>query len=79
MAASYQLSQRLFNPLDAFHHVHEFAALEEVAYDIVGSPLSLPNPPPHNLPNQPSEVFCGRRMDDLSPAHTAGHISRDRA
>ena len=56
MAASYQLSQRLFNPLDAFHHVHEFAALEEVAYDIVGSPLSLPNPP-HTI-SQSSRQRC---------------------
>jgi hypothetical protein len=56
MAASYQLSQRLFNPLDAFHHVHEFAALEEVADDIVGSLLSLPNPP-HKI-SQSSPQRC---------------------
>jgi hypothetical protein len=36
--------QLLLNPLDAFHDVHEFAALEEVIYDIIGSPLSWSNP-----------------------------------
>ena len=27
-----------------------------------------------NLTEQPSEVFCGRRMDDLVSGHTTHHI-----
>jgi len=33
----------------------------------------------HNLPRQPSEVSCGRRMDDLFRKGIMGHISRVRA
>ena len=42
--------QPLFNPLDAFDHVLEFAVLEEVSDDIVGSVFFVPQSTPHNLP-----------------------------
>jgi len=34
------------------------------SYDNLGFLISH-DPPPHNLPEQPSEAFCGREMDGL--------------
>ncbi len=42
---------------------------------IIGSSFFVAQSTPHNLAEQPSEVFYVRRMDDLPSAHAIGIFS----